>query len=160
MLAKNKSKISNLEKLDIKKQLNRFNNKYWIDYTKKHREAFKETEKELLGHNTKRGLKHDYDKLIMYHFLPPPIAHALHVSFAKHHKAHAKTKEDYEQMMIDWECNRKTKPDKQLKPYQIIDKLYPELKSTMIPILKEHGLPTNAQEDAEMEKAKQKQKKR
>jgi hypothetical protein len=39
-----------------------------------------------------------------------------------------------------------------MKPYQVIDKFYPELKSTMIPILKEHGLPTNAQEDAEMSK--------
>ena len=64
----------------------KFNNKYWIDYTRAHRKAFQETERKLLGHNTKEGLKHDRDKEIMYHLFPAPIAHAIHVSMARHHK--------------------------------------------------------------------------
>lgn len=145
--------IKSLKELDAKKQLNRLNNKYWIDYTKKHNAAFKETEKELRGYNTKRGIAHDMDKYAMYHFLPPPLAHAIHTKLSKHHTNRAKTKEDYLQMMIDWESNRKTKPDKQLKPYQILDKFYPELKNEMIPIMKEYGIPINAEEDNKLQKS-------
>jgi hypothetical protein len=155
----NSKKIKSNSKSNLKKQVRRFDNKYWIDYTKKHQQAFKETEKELLGHNTKAGEKHDMDKYIMYHFLPAPLAHALHTQFAHHHKRRAKTKEDYIQMMIDMESNRKTKPDKQMKPYQVIDKFYPDLKDKMYPILKEYGLPTSAEEEREMEKNKQKENK-
>lgn len=158
-------KVSNLEQKtnrDIKelrlknkkKNLNRFNNKYWIDYTKKHNQAFQDVEKELLGYNTKAGKNHDMDKYIMYHFLPAPIAHALHTKFARHHKRRARTEEDYRNMIIDIECARRTKPDKQMKPYEVIDKFYPELKETMDPILQKYGLPRNAKEDREMEQRK------
>ena len=143
--------IKEIKKKDTKKQLNRFNNKYWIDYTKKHNQAFQDVERELLGYNTKAGKKHDMDKYVMYHLLPAPIAHALHVQFSHHHKKHARTEEDFRNMMIDMECNRRTKPDKQMKPYQVIDKFYPELKSTMDPILQKYGLPRNAEEDRMME---------
>lgn len=147
------TKIKKFKTKNIKKKLN---NKYYLDYTKKHNEAFRETEKEIRGYNTKAGMNHDMDKWIMYHFLPAPIAQTLHTQFSKHHKKRAKSKEDYLQMIIDIECGRKTKPDKQLKPYQVIDKFYPELKSTMIPILKEYGLPTNDDEARKMEKEKKK----
>ena len=159
IVSKNDAKLKDLQKKSVKKELNRFNNKYWIDYTKKHSDAFKETEKELRGYNTKRGEKHDMDKWIMYHFLPAPVAHALHTQFNRHHKRRAKTEEDYTQMMIDWECNRKTKPDKQMKPYEVLDKFYPDLKETMIPIFRKYGLPINAEEDREMERKKNKKKK-
>lgn len=147
------TKIKKFKTKNVKKKLN---NKYYLDYTKKHNEAFRETEKEIRGYNTKAGMNHDMDKWIMYHFLPAPIAQTLHTQFSKHHKKRAKSKEDYLQMIIDIECGRKTKPDKQLKPYQVIDKFYPELKSTMIPILKEYGLPTNDDEARKMEKEKKK----
>lgn len=138
---------------DVKKKANQFNNKYWIDYTKKHNQAFRDVEKEMRGFNTKRGIEHDMDKYMMYHFLPPPLAHKIHTLLSTHHKNRAKTKEDYTQMLIDWESNRRTKPDKQLKPYQIIDKFYPDLKSELIPIMKEYGIPTNEAEDKKLEKS-------
>ena len=125
----------------------KFNNKYWIEYTKAHRQAFRETEKKLLGYNTKEGLNHDRDKIIMYHLFPAPIAHAIHINMAKHHKRRARTTKDYTQMVIDWECNRLTKPDKQMKPYQVMEKFYPDLKSVIVPILRKYNLPTCAAED-------------
>lgn len=146
-------RVKSLKNKDVKKQLNRFNNKYWIDYTKEHNKAFRDTEKEMRGFNTKRGEKHDMDKYYMYHFLPAPLAHKIHTIISPHHKNRAKTKEDYTQMLIDWECNRKTKPDKQLKPYQILDKFYPDLKSELIPIMKEYGIPINAEEDEKLQKS-------
>ena len=142
-----KERISELKKKNVKKAINRYNNKYWMDYTKKHNKAFQDVEKEMLGFNTKDGKKHDMDKYIMYHFLPAPAAHALHTQFSKHHKKRARTEADYRNMLIDWECNRRTKPDKQLKPYQILAKYYPELKDDMIPIMKKYGIPTNERED-------------
>ena len=145
--------VKSLKGKDVKKQLNRFNNKYWIDYTKEHNKAFRDTEKELRGFNTKRGENHDMDKYYMYHFLPAPLAHKIHTIISPHHKNRAKTKEDYTQMLIDWECNRKTKPDKQMKPYQILDKFYPDLKSELIPIMKEYGIPINKEEDEKLQKS-------
>lgn len=147
-----KEKLSELTKLKNKKNINKFNNKYWMDYTKQHNQAFQDVEKEMLGYNTKAGKNHDIDKWIMYHFLPAPAAHALHTQFSKHHKRRARTEEDYRNMLIDWESNRRTKPDKQLKPYQILAKFYPELKDDMIPIMKKYGIPTNEKEDKKMTK--------
>ena len=131
----------------IGKVAHKFNNIYWINYTRDHRKAFQETEKKLLGYNTKEGLNHDKDKEIMYHLFPAPIAHAIHTQTARHHKKRARTTNDYKQMVIDWECSRLTKPDKQLKPYQVMEKFYPDLKDIIIPILKEFNLPTCAAED-------------
>ena len=131
----------------IGKVAHKFNNIYWINYTRDHRKAFQETEKKLLGYNTKEGLNHDKDKEIMYHLFPAPIAHAIHTQTARHHKKGARTTNDYKQMVIDWECSRLTKPDKQLKPYQVMEKFYPDLKDIIIPILKEFNLPTCAAED-------------
>ena len=125
----------------------KFNNKYWINYTREHRKAFQETEKKLLGYNTKDGLNHDKDKEIMYHLFPAPLAHAIHTKTARHHKKRARTTADYKQMVIDWECNRLTKPDKQLKPYQVMEKFYPDLRDIIVPILREFNLPTCAAED-------------
>lgn len=40
-----------------------------IAYTIKHRKAFRRVEKELLGHNTLRGILHDLDKVFLYMIL-------------------------------------------------------------------------------------------
>jgi len=150
------NQIKDFKLKDVKKKANQFNNKYWIDYTKKHNQAFRDVEKEMRGFNTKRGIEHDMDKYMMYHFLPPPLAHKIHTLLSTHHENRAKTKEDYTQMLIDWESNRRTKPDKQLKPYEIVDKFYPELKPKLIPIMKEYGIPTNKAEDEKLQKSKDK----
>lgn len=47
---------------------------------------------------------------------------------------------DYVQMVIDWECARLTKPDKQMNARETLDKLYPELKDKVLPVIEELGL--------------------
>ena len=71
-----KKNDSKLKKLNDKTKNSPLNNKYWINYTKEHNKAFRETEKELRGFNTKQGMRHDMDKYFMYHVLPAPIANA------------------------------------------------------------------------------------
>ena len=43
-------------------------------------------------------------------------------------------------MIIDWECARYTKPDKQLNAYDTLYKFYPNLEKEILPILKEFKL--------------------
>lgn len=85
-----------------------------IIYTAKHRKAFRVVEKELLGRNTFDGYTHDLGKLIMLVFCPfisVEKIKKIHKEKAKHHNAVTRT--DYIQKIIDYECSRLTKPDKQ-----------------------------------------------
>ena len=41
-------------------------------------------------------------------------------------------------MMIDWECARYTKPDKQLNAEETLYKFYPHLEEAMLPIIKKY----------------------
>lgn len=83
-----------------------------LSYTWKHKKAFLEVEKELCGKNSIRGYLHDLDKLIMYAIgVPKKIAHDIHVSTAPHHIKNGKAKNPI-MTVIDWECARRTKPDK------------------------------------------------
>lgn len=110
-------------------------------YTIKHKRAFLEVEKRLLGRNTLRGWIHDVDKLIMMLVLPGKVVSRIHRKYAGHHdNGKAKTREDYIEMVIDWECARYTKPDKPLNAVQTMEKYYPHLRSEIEPILKELGL--------------------
>lgn len=86
-----------------------------IIYTVKHRKAFRRVEKELLGHNTLRGILHDLDKVFLYMIF------------------------DYK-MVVDWECARYTKPDKPLNARETLNKFYPELKDEVLPVIQELGL--------------------
>ena len=58
----------------------------------------------------------------------------------RHHTLKARTHADYVQMVIDWECARLTKPDKQMNARETLDKLYPELKDKVLPVIEELGL--------------------
>lgn len=112
-----------------------------IKYTKAHRKAYKDVEKELLGHNTWRSLVHDLDKVILYNFLPFEKVKKFHRNTARHHENNIKKKRnDYIDMIIDWECARRTKPDKPLNAYDTMYKFYPHLEKEILPILKEFGL--------------------
>ena len=53
-----------------------------------------------------------------------------------------KTRSDYIEMIIDWECARFTKPDKPLDAYQTMKKFYPDLESRILPLMIELGLRT------------------
>lgn len=111
-----------------------------IKYTKAHRQAFLQVEKQLLGRNTIRGYLHDLDKIILYHFLEAKVVHNLHRGYSKHHKKRARQKSDFVQMVIDWECARFTKPDKPLNARETLKKFYPELSEKVLPIIEELGL--------------------
>ena len=94
-------------------------------------------EKQLLGHNTWRSLVHDLDKVILYNFLPFEKVKNFHRKTARHHKNNLKkNRNDYIDMIIDWECARFTKPDKPLNAYDTLYKFYPEFEEQILPILK------------------------
>ena len=116
------------------------NQRYKIQYSKTHRIAFRDLEKRLLGKNTIRSFFHDVDKIILYHFLPTEFVHTCHQWWSRHHERRAKTRNDFIQMVIDWECARFTKPDKPLNAYDTLYKFYPHLEDKILPILKELNL--------------------
>lgn len=107
-----------------------------IRYTIQHRKAFRRCERELTGHNSIRGYTHDLAKLILKIFLPLDTVSKLHRKHSRHHER-ARTREDYIQMIIDWECARATKPDKPLNAQETLYVYYPELTDTIEPLLKE-----------------------
>ena len=113
-----------------------------IKYTKDHRKAFRKIEKELLGHNTLRSLFHDLDKVILYNIWPHKKVKSFHRSTARHHVENniKKNRNDYIQMIIDWECARYTKPDKPLNAYDTLYNWYPELEKEILPILEEFNI--------------------
>ena len=113
-----------------------------IKYTKEHRKAFRKIEKELLGHNTWRSLIHDIDKVILYNIWPHKKVKNFHRNTARHHieSKTKKTRADYIEMIIDWECARFTKPDKPLNAYDTLYKWYPELEKEILPILEEFDI--------------------
>lgn len=115
-------------------------NKDRIEYTLKHRKAFRQVEKQLLGHNTVRSLFHDLDKVILYRFFDYKKVHDFHRKHARHHSIKAHTHADYVQMVIDWECARFTKPDKPLNARETLNKFYPDLKDKVLPVIEELGL--------------------
>lgn len=112
-----------------------------IRYTQAHRKAYKKVEKELLGYNTWRSYIHDLDKVILYNFLPFEKVKKFHRNTARHHDNKIKkNKGDFIDMIIDWECARYTKPDKQLNAYDTLYKFYPNLEKQILPLLKKYNL--------------------
>lgn len=108
-----------------------------IRYTIEHRRAFRLIEKKLFGRVSIRGYLHDLDKVFLYLFLSKESASKLHRKFARHHINRARTKRDFEEMVVDWECARYTKRDKPLNAYETLYAYYPQLETTILPILKE-----------------------
>lgn len=112
-----------------------------IKYTKEHRKAFRKIEKKVLGRNTLRSIVHDLDKVILYNFLEHSKVKKIHRITARHHDNKIKkNKNDYIEMIIDWECARYTKPDKPLNAYDTLYKFYPNLEKEILPMLKEFNL--------------------
>ena len=114
-----------------------------FSYTWAHKIAFLKVEKQLLGRISVRGIVHDMDKLLWWY----PLGYLLgkdakwvqnhHRNWARHHPHNSIVKkyDDYVEMIIDWECDRFTKPDKPLNAYQTLYKFYPELEDNILPIL-------------------------
>lgn len=110
-----------------------------IKYTTAHRKAFRQVERQLLGYNTVRSLFHDLDKVILCAILPKKAYNWIadfHRNNSRHHRK-AITRDDYIQVIIDWECARITKPDKPLNAKQTLDAYYPELTDVITPLLEE-----------------------
>lgn len=111
-------------------------------YTLKHKKCFLMVEKQLLGKNSLRGYLHDIDKLFLYLFLRPGSKWVsnFHREYSRHHVVKAKSRGDFIQMVVDWECARYTKPDKPLNARETLNQIYPELKRKVEPILDELNL--------------------
>lgn len=111
-----------------------------IEYTIKHRKAFRTVEKELYHKVSFRGYIHDLDKVVLYFLLGKELTSKIHKNLARHHIKRAKTEKDFKEMLVDWECARFTKPDKPLNAYDTLYTHYPELESKILPLLKEVNL--------------------
>lgn len=146
--------FNNEYKEKIKKELNNYTNllsiqipiyerqlkKDYIKYSLRHKKAFLDIEKRILGKNTLRGYFHDLDKVILYCIFDPKKVSNWHKNHAKHHIAKAKKEKDYLEMMIDWQCANLTKLDKPLDAYDTLYLYYPSLEEKMLPLLEKYNL--------------------
>lgn len=119
-----------------------------IPYTWKHYLAFMKVQKQLLGYY--RIKFHDWDKLLMFIFLPflgERIINQWHQKHNKHHPTYTTGKNwdrnlkdpykvDWIEAIIDWECARFTKPDKPLNAQDTCLKYYLEYYEVVKPYLK------------------------
>lgn len=111
-----------------------------VKYTMRHKKAFLQIEKQVLGKNTIRGYLHDSEKIFLYLLLGKKKTSKIHRYISRHHMRRARTKRDFVNMVIDWESCRYTKPDKPLTAYETLYKLFPDKEDIILPILKELNL--------------------
>ena len=112
-------------------------------YTLRHKVAFLRIEKKLTGSISWKGFMHDSDKLWMYLTtnMSASQVHKVHRKTSSHHDNDVvKTRPDYIEMIIDWECARFTKPDKPLNAVEVMNKYYSHLSPKLVPLLKELNL--------------------
>lgn len=95
---------------------------------------------------------HDFDKLLMYIFVPWLGSHKIH-NFHRNHRAHhvefamksdknfRKFYKHLDEAVIDWESARFTKPDKPLNAWQTCIKYYPDLKESVRTTIDRLGIP-------------------
>lgn len=114
-----------------------------MKYTIKHRKYYRIVAKEL-GVFKPRHYLHDLDKLILLFFTKPKHNKKIsnfHRNYSRHHDNNKnKTRNDYIDMIIDWECARFTKPDKPLNARDTLNKYYNHLWNDIAPILNELNL--------------------
>lgn len=123
-----------------------------IPYTWKHYLAFMKVQKQLLGRYKIKF--HDWDKLLMFIFLPflgERRINQFHQKHNRHHPTYFTGRNwekhykqsysvDWEQAIIDWECARFTKPDKPLNAVDTCNRYYSEYVEVVNPYLKKLGL--------------------
>lgn len=110
-----------------------------VKYTLRHRGAFRYTERLLFGRVSFESYFHDLDKVFLYPIIGVKRTHNWHRKHSSHHEK-ASTAKHFQQMVIDWECARITKPDKPLNAYDTLYKYYPEREDDILPILKSLGI--------------------
>lgn len=116
----------------------------------RHKKAFLKVERQLVGKNTFKGFRHDVDKIFLYLFcfwMDVEKIHRYHQQYSTHHVKNdlIKNEPDLLETIIDWECARFTKPDKQLNAYETLMTLYPEYKEIYLPIIEKY-LPNQIKE--------------
>jgi hypothetical protein len=113
-----------------------------ILYVLRHRKAFVKVQKELCGKVTLSGLLHDVDKLFTLPFLDRWSVAWLHQKFADHHVGNGRkiTPKRLTLSIIDYECAKLTKPDKQLGAREFIYTQKKEYIHLFEPVLKKLGL--------------------
>lgn len=111
-----------------------------FNYTWQHKKAFLIMEKRLTGTVSLAGLLHDMDKLFLYLLFTKKETSNIHRSYARHHWDNVRTNKEIVQMLIDWECNRLTKPDKQESAREYLAMTYPKFAASYEKYLKELGL--------------------
>ena len=120
-----------------KKVVNNYTSR--LDYTYQHKKAFLKLEKEFLGKNTLSGYLHDTNKLFMYAIgLPKNWVRKIHRAISPHHEHNGKIK-NLRGAIIDWECARYTKADKQITARQYYERFVPNIKGAD-EMLKRFGL--------------------
>lgn len=88
-----------------------------------------------------RHLLHDLDKFIFYLMCDKKTTSKIHRIISKHHLENdEKKKVNYLDAIIDWECARYTKADKQLNARETMEKYYSSHAINLIPILNKLGL--------------------
>lgn len=112
------------------------------DYTSKHKFAVRRVNYRLgCPMSRRRVFLHDIDKLVMYYFfVPAEVAHNIHVKLASHHNRKTVDKAVLQEMVIDWESARLTKPDKPLNAYDTMLAYYKDMQSRIEPVMEELGL--------------------
>lgn len=109
-----------------------------ISYILKHKFYFLKIEYKLTGKVSISGILHDVDKIFMLLFTNKSVKEIQqnHRNKVRHHvNNQIKTEKDYIQMIIDWECARYSKPDKQLNARETLDRFYPHIKEHVLPII-------------------------
>ena len=69
---------------------------------------------------------HDMDKIILYPILGKKLTHKIHRAWSGHHYRNGDIKNKFE-AAFDWECARRTKPDKRLDAYDTWKLYYPNV---------------------------------
>lgn len=88
-----------------------------------------------------RFLFHDMEKPFEQILLNHDFVSKWHRKLSRHHAEFIFPKHrDYLGMVIDLECSRLTKPQKQMDAKSTLDKYYPELKNKILPILNKLNL--------------------
>ena len=103
-----------------------------------HRRAYLQVAKELNVMKI-RFYFHDLEKAILLLFIGDSKATNIHRKISRHHIQNGYIKDPLG-AVIDWECARYTKADKQMTARQTMNKYYSGCSDQIIPILKELGL--------------------
>ena len=115
----------------------------YLEYTYLHRKAFAYVVEELIKDPAdkeemlKRARFHDLDKSLLYTLIPKSEASRIHRNTSSHHMGNdgEKTRYDYMEAILDYECAALTKPDKPRNAYDTVKELRPNHEKELTEIM-------------------------